>query len=433
MKRLHVIILAFLFTLAQSLTGQQQLTLNLDAARKYALVYNKTLISSGLSVDKARLALWEAIANGLPQINASMDYSNALGAKISIRFAENLPASEIDIKPQSNLYLNVNQLVFNGNYLVGVQMAKLSRELSRLNHEKSELEVITQVTDAYHMALISGEMQTIIKQNLENLDALYTKTAALARAGIIELTDVDQLSVQVMSLRNALSSAERQTELAFNLLRFQLGVSINTELILTDKLGQLIEDARIEQLIIQQLQLDQNIDIRMMTQQELLMDKGIDMQRANALPTLSAYYRYTYKLLKPDFDMTPANMVGLQLNIPIFSSGMRAVQTQQASIDLKNTRNQKAILTDQLQLQDKQLRYNLMNALEAYNNQRNSVDISRRVYGNLRLKYEQGLISGLDLISADNNYLRAETEFISTQMDVLTARIQLEKLYGSIQ
>lgn len=432
--KLKIPVLLLLFALISvNLEAQQNLILNLESARKHALDHNKNMLNADFAMEKAQLAVREAIANGLPQVNASMDYSNALGAKISIRFNESMPASEIDIKPQSNFYLNVNQLIFSGNYIVGVQISKLAQNLSRLGYQKTELEVISAVTDAYYMVLISGESKAIITQNLNNLKELYKKTEALANVGIIEKTDVDQLFVQMNSLQNALSSAERQVELATNLLRLQLGASIETEIELTDNLTKLMEDAEVENMLITQFKVEDNIDFRMLQQQEFMTKKMVDMQKSNALPTLAAFYRYTYKLLKPDFDMTPTNMVGLQMNIPIFSSGVRNAQTKQALIDLKTTQNNKSLLADQLKTQEKQLRFNFNNALETFNNQKTNVEVSRRVYSSLKLKYEQGLISGLDLIGADNNYLRAESDYITAMMQVLNSRLYLEKLYGNIQ
>jgi len=351
---------------------------------------------------------------------------------ISIRFAEGMPPTEIDIKPQSNLYLNVGQLLFSGSYIVGVQTARLYRDLSQLGRQKTELEVISQVTDAYYLVLISERLKAILEQNLVNLQNLYNKTIVLEHAGIIEKTDLDQLLVQVNTLQNAVSSSARQVELSTNLLRLQLGATVETEIILTETLEDLMNDANFENLMLRQFAVGQNIDYRMLQQQEIIGEKMVNLRRANALPTLSAFYRYTHKILEPDFDMTPTNMLGLQLNIPIFSSGVRHYQTRQAMVDLKTTQNNLGFLKEQLRIQESQLRFNFNNALETYNNQKNNVEVSRRVYQNLKLKYEQGLISGLDLITADNNYLRAETDYISSMMQVLNSRVQLEKLYGEI-
>ena len=429
--KLIVLILLFLLKI-DTLSAQDRLVLDLQTAREYALEHNKAMKNAGFAITKSEYAVREAIANGLPQVNASADYSNALGAVISIRFAEGMPPTEIDIKPQSNFYFNVGQLVFSGNYIVGIQAARLYRDLSKLNHEKTGLEVIAQLTDAYYLVLISGQMKHLLEQNLENLRGLYNKTTVLEHVGIIEKTDLDQLWIQVNTLQNAVTSSERQLELATNLLRLQLGAGVETEIVLTQTLDQLIDDAGFENSILQQFHASQTVDYRMMQHQEMISETMVNMRRANALPTLSAFYRYTYKLLKPDFDMTPANMVGLQLNIPLFSSGVRYYQTRQAIIDLKTVRNNLELIDDQLQIQEKQLRFNFNNAIETYNNQKNNVEVSRRVYQSLKLKYEQGLISGLDLIAADNNYLRAETDYISAKMQVLNSRLQLEKLYGEI-
>lgn len=413
--------------------AQQKLILDLKSAREHALEHNKNMINTGYALDKAQLAVKEAIAIGLPQVEGSVDYSNALGANISIRFQEDMPATEIAIKPTSNFYLTVNQLLFSGNYIVGVQIAKLSKELTSKSQQKTELEVLTNVTDAYYMVLISKETESIISQNVENLQDLYQKTEMFVKTGVIEQTDLDQLFVQLKSLENTLSSAQRQTELAINLLKLQLGAGIDTEIELTETLDGLIEQANLENVLLGQFDLQKNVDFQLMEQQEMLSEKMINMQKSNALPMLAAYYRYTYKILKPDFDTSPKNIIGIQMKIPIFSSGLRNSKTRQAMIDLKTTRNNKSMLEDQLLTMDKQLRFNFNNAVEAFTNQKTNVEVSRRVYANLKLKYEQGLISGLDLINADNNYLRAESDYISAMMQVLNSRLQLEKLYGNIQ
>ncbi len=430
LKTPFLLLLFIAFSL--SMQAQQKLVLDLGAARKYALEYNKNMKNADYATDKAQYALREAIANGLPQLNATMDYSNALGAIITIRFAEGMPASEIDIKPQSNFNLNLTQLLFSGNYIVGVQMAKMAKDMSALGKEKTELEVISSVTDGYYLVLIAKESKAILEQNVVNLKKLYDKTTALASVGMIEQTDLDQLFVQLNSLQSAFSSAERQLQMAQNMLRLQLGAGVDTELELTENLEQIMVKANEESMTLNTFKPEQNIDFRLMEFQELLTDKSVDMKKAAALPVLSGYYRYTYKLLKPDFDMTPANMIGLQLNIPIISSGMRTAQTQQARVDLKTIQNNKEILRDQLKIQEKQLLFNLATALDTYGNQKTNVDVSRRVYTSLKLKYEQGLISGLDLINADNNYLKAESEYINAMMQVMNSRLQLEKLYGNI-
>ncbi len=411
--------------------SQEVLTLDLTTAKEHALNYNRTIKSSGLAVDKSQEALWATIAAGLPQINAKTDYSNAMGAKISIQFDENLPATEIPIKPTSNFNLQLGQLLFNGSYLVGIQTAKLAQKLTEKSLEKTEQEVVSQVTQSYYLILVSEESLQILRNNTENLQAIYNKTEPLVKVGMMEKIELDQLSVQVNSLDNSVKSAERQLEMAKNLLRVQLGVTAETELHLTDKLTDFMDD-QTPSVIESSFTPEQNIDYQLLEVQEDITEKQINMQKAAYLPTVTGYYNFTKKILKPAFDMSPAHMVGLQMNIPVFSSGERRSMVRQAKIELETTRNNKALVEEQLSIQFKQLQFNLNSALESYETQKKNVEVSREVYQNLRRKYEQGMISSLELTTADTNYLKAESDYLMSVLEVLQARNELNTLTGKI-
>lgn len=422
-------LLTLLMLINTAVFAQQKLELSVQQAVDHALKYNKTFINSSLAVDKAQQGLREAIANGLPQVNATVDYTNALGADISIQFSPDAPATKIPIEPTSNLNVQVTQLIFNGSYIVGVQTAKLYKELSQLNLKKSESDIRTQVTNGYYLVLISHELNKRLEQNLVNLKDLYKKTDMLAGVGIIEKNDVDQLQIQVNTVQNAVNASQRQLELATNMLRLQLGTDINTELVLTEDLETILNQTSAEASLAQSLKLENNLDFKMMDQQVNISKKMVDLRKSAALPSIAGYYSYTYKIMKPNFDMSPANVIGLQMSIPVFSSGLRSAQTKQAFIDLKTMQNQKELVSDHLRIQEKQLRFNLINAMETFNNQKSNIEVSRRVYSSLKFKYEQGIISGLDLITADNNYVKAETDYISAALQLLDARLQLEKIY----
>ena len=131
--------------------------------------------------------------------------------------------------------------------------------------------------------------------------------------------------------------------------------------------------------------------------------------------------------------MTPSHMIGLQMTIPIFSSGERRSKVRQAKIELETVQNERALLEDQLDIQYKQLSFNLRSALDNFENQSRNVEVSREVYENLQRKFNQGLISSLELTSADNNYLKAESEYLQAALEVLQARIELKTLLGEVK
>ena len=391
-KKTDILLLLFMLAGFTQISAQEQLSLSLSEAQQYAIEYNKILKNAGLAVDAAHEFIRESIAMGLPQVDASIDYSNFLGAEIEIKFVEDADVIKIPFKPTSNFGLTVGQLIFSGSYIVGLQTARIYKDLMKSSYEKTEMDIREQVASSYYTVLVAEMSHEIIMKNLDNIKDVYEKTSAMYSVGMAEVTDVDQMAVQVTYLKNSAKSAERQIELAYNLLRLQLGVDVESGLTLTDNLDGILLRIDFESTLAEQFDLKENIDYQMMNTQQLLSKKQIELEKMGYLPTVSGFYSRTQKILRPDFDMTPPNMVGLQMSIPIFSSGSRKSKLDQAKINYETTLNNQALLTDQLLIQEKQSRFNLRSGMEQFESQKENVKVSRRVYDNINLKYQQGLV-----------------------------------------
>ncbi len=419
---------AILFSHSVAMT-QTEMNLSLDSARHYALEYNRNLINASLALDEAGERLRESIARGLPQVDATVDYSNFFGSKASLGA---MPGFEIEFNPTSNFSLSLGQLIFSGSYIVGIQTAKLFREVTATSLEKTELEIKALVTQAYYLCLIAKKSLSIVEDNLANMNDVLNKTRAMVDMGIAEELDYDQLSVQANMLENAVKASERQAELSLNMLRLQMGLDAMVDIILTDELDNIVSRSDFRVSLINPFTVQDNIDFQLMQLQTSIAEKQIDLERSAYLPTVMGFYNYTEKILKPEFDITPNHVIGFNVSIPIFSSGIRQSRLNQARLNLKVVENQKELLSEQLMIQEKQLRYNLNNALEQYESQKSNVKVAQRVYENIQLKFRQGLVSSLDLTTANNNYLQAENNYISAILQLLDAHVEMDKLLNTI-
>ncbi len=402
------------------------LRLTLKEAQDYALKYNKTVWNAGLSVSEAQKKTWETISAGLPQVNATVDYQNMMGFKME------LFGQSIGLEPTSNFQASVTQLLFSASYWVGIKMSKIGEQMTETARLQSELDVKQQTQSAYHAVLIALENKKILDLNLKNIETLAKSTEDMVRVGVAEQTDADQLKVQVAQVMNGIKMVERHIELAYNLLRFHLGVDTNTEIVLTQTLEDLIEEKDAEVTLATEFDLNANYNVQLMDQQIDLADKQIGLEKAAALPTVAAFYNYTYKIKKSTFDMSPNNIIGLNASIPIFASGQRYVRTQQAKIRLETAQNNKSLLTDQLLMQEKQLRFNLNNAVESFSLQKEAFEVSRRVFESITRKYQQGTASSLDVTTANTSLLQAQTNYINAMMEVFSAQTELEKLLNTL-
>ncbi len=420
-------VVLFLFPI----NAEDTLFLTLDEAVSYALTHNKSIVNSKLEIEKSVFKVKEVISQGLPQINASLDYSNYMGAEASLQINPMLPPAKIEFEPTSNFNLKVSQLLFNGSYYVSIQLTKIAENMAKKSLIKDELNVKEQTIKAYYTILVSERLQEIIKSNKKNIESVYEKTKNLADAGVIEQTDVKKLSIMIASLDNALKSNERQVELGYNLLRLQLGLSSDKPIHLISPLDKIIFQ-KISQPINDIFDISRHIDYELLSLQTELAGKNVLMRKVSFLPSLVGFYSYTNKLKSSKFDLTPDNVVGLSLSLPIFSGGQRHFLLKQAETDYQISQKRKEILAQQLELQEKQLRYNFNNLLDQYLTQKNNLEIAREVLDKMELKYQQGLISSLELNSANNDYLSAESNYTALMLQLLNAELELRKINGRL-
>jgi len=211
-----------------------------------------------------------------------------------------------------------------------------------------------------------------------------------------------------------------------------MGIDYDQEIELTDSLDALMNNLEISTKLSVSFNPSQNPQYQLMETQEKLQEKQIDMQKWAYGPTLTGFYTYTEKILTSGFDLNPRNAAGLNLSIPIFSSGIRKANLSQARIELDKARRSKNMVKEQLLMQNNQLRYELTNAYENYQTQKSNVDVASRVLENVQNKYKQGLSSSLDLTQANSNYLEAQSNYLNSAMELMQANLKLEKLYNQL-
>jgi len=333
---------------------------------------------------------------------------------------------------QMTAKLQVSQLIFSGQYIVGIQTAKLAKIISRQALENSEVDTKEAVINAYYLVLISESSLDMVRKNLENLKIIKNQTKKMFETGMAEEIDVDQFQVTVNQLENTKRSMERNLEMTYNMLRMTLGTPAGTDITLTDDLSSLFEEAQAEDLLLRDFNKDANITYQILNSQAEINKKMWEIEKWNFGPTLAGFYNYNAKVLTTGFDMTPNHLAGLSLSLPIFSSGMRSAKTTQARIDYEIAERNAEILGDQLDLQNRQLKYNLKNSLDNYNVQKENVELAQRVLDNYQMKYKQGVASSLDVTQANSNYLDAQSTFLNAMFEVMNAQISLEKLMNNL-
>lgn len=410
---------------AFSVCAAEKLSLSLQQAMDMAVERNNTLANAALDIRIAKANKWAAIAAMLPQVTASADYSNFMGYEMDLR------GMTIAMPPYVTLGVR-SSLTFTPALLVNAQISDISAKMSDISLKQSEQEISNQAKTLYLSALVSEEVLSLLGRNLECLQRLHEMTMTSVNVGAAEQTAADQIAVQVAQLENSISSSKRALEMTYNSMRLLLDVEVDTDISLTDALDELLTLDEYVTLVGEDFDMERNYTWQLANKSTELSKKQLEAVKMAALPSLTAYHQYSYKeYLSKDanvMNMTPPNMVGATLSVPLFTSLQQTKKVEAARLTYQKQLNTMHDTEQQLQVQHRQLCYNLSTAYDTYNAQKQNLEVTQRVFDNISQRYEHGYSSAMDLTNTGTTLISAQSTYVQSIMEFLNAQIALEKL-----
>ncbi len=421
-----VLLLTALLGLCSGAFAQEEsetLSLSLEDAKTYAISHSRTLKNASLDVQIAEANKWQTLSNMLPQVSASVDYMNMCGYEMEFG------GMQIPMNPYATVGLTAS-VAINGQMIVGTQLQKIALDMSNITLKKSEQDIKSSVTKIYMSILAMESTVDLLDQNLENLEKLHKMTENSVKIGVAEQTDADKLLVQVATMRTSINSTKRSLELLYNSLILQLGADVDTKLVLTDEIENVLNVDAAMSLLNTQFEIDSNYNYQLLDKSMELAKKQLLLEEVSFIPTVSAYYQYSKKHYFGDgsMDMTPPNAVGLTVSLPLWKSWQRMSNIEEAKISYNKTRNSFEDSKNGLKIQDKQLRYNLASAFETYETQESNLEVTKRVLDNITIKYGQGAASSLEITTASTNLITAQSSYINAMLELINAKVALEDL-----
>ena len=445
--------------------AQESQKLSLEKSIKMALQNNTNILNSKLDLKAAQNKIWEITAMGLPHIDVKSSYQhlfiipelNFPGTKLSktkVPYDSSTgtgTTSEIQLNSGENIYLNliagdpiplgvknnistdftVSQLIFSGSYIVGLQARRAYINLAKQNDEKTKLEVIETVVNTYHMLQLAEESRKVLAQNLDNITKTLSEITEMNKQGFVEMTDVDQLEVTSNTIRNALNQIDSNLNVGYRLLKIQLGVEDSVKIDLSDPMESdesLINSSM--QLINEKFNIDQNTDYLLVKTSEQFTKLDMKVSQSGFLPTLSGFYNHNIQSNAASFNFVPKDLIGINLTLPIFSSGERLAVVAQKRVAYEKAQNSSRLISKSLSMQASQYQNDVKLKLERYLNQKKSNVLSDTIYQRTIEKYKLGMSSSIDLMNVQNQYLTNLSSYYQSIYDLEESKSKLEKLFN---
>jgi outer membrane protein len=410
----------------------KQYNLSLQEALNYAYQNQVDVKNAQIDVEISRNKVKETVAIGLPQVNGTASLQRFLDIPTQLVPAQffNPNAGPNDFAPVKfgtnyNLSYGVeaSQLLFDGNYLLGLQAASVYKELTVKALERTKIETSVSVSKAYYA-------------NVDRLKKTLDDTRAYYKNGFAEKIDEDRLSVLYNNLTTELANVTRMVDLSLSLLKFQIGMPVDAELNLTDNMESLqLQEAALQ---VEAVNLDNRVEYGLIKTQLRLNELDYKRNVVTRAPSLLAFASFSRNAQNNEFSklnstVYPTSVVGLQLNVPLIGSGKKWYQTKQAKLAVEKSKNDLAGLENAIRLESssKQIAYN--NSVASLENQKKNMELAREVVRVTKAKYDQGVGSSLEVTTAETSLKEAETNYIGSLYDAVIAKIELDKAYGRIK
>ena len=424
-----------------SLTAQNEYRFSLKEALSFAEKNSYQLINSQKDVEAAKQKIVEQTAAGLPQINGMVQYKDNIARPVFVLPGEfsGRPGQETKVqfgtRYTGTLSGSVNQLIFDGRYIVGLKTAKKFLEKVDKEFFKNKVAVKEQVSKSYYQVLAAEEAVRIIDTTLKVTRKLRDETRELYKTGFAEDVDVEQMDLLVSNLESSKTFTQNQVDIAKAFLKFYLGLKDTDKIVLTDDMPVLVLQKESENLIEKPFDVTENINFVTLEKQKEIAMLQVKLAKSAYLPSLSANLNLQtqaqlneWKFFNPKTPWDFSGFLGVTMRIPVFSSWQRTAQLKQAKIAF----SQMEVLEDQtktqLNIQYQTLKNNYENALSVYKNKIRNRKVARKIYAKTSEKYIRGMASSLDLLNTHNQFLTAEKDYINATLGLLDAAEQLENI-----
>ena len=402
------------------------LSLSLKEAQNYAVKQNRTLRNASLAVQEAYAQRWQTIAAMLPQVDGSYSYSNYLGYSATM----SMMGRDVEINmPNVGAFGVTASMGLNAQGIVGALLNNVAIKMKKIALEKSENELRSSVMSAYVSVLALQSITGLLDSSLVNIQDLEQMTQNAVNVGAAEQTSADQIRVRVNTLKNNINAQKRNVELATNSLKVLLDVPVETELILTENMDEVLSPERVLNLLSADFAIENNLNYQMLQQQVELAKRNVHMAGWAYGPTVSLAYNFTdqHYYGEGGMRMTPPNVIQVSVRMPLWSSGKRAAGVVEKKIALEEAKNTLSETTDNLEIQYRQLCFDLTNAYETYLNEKDNIDVTRRVFNSATEKFKWGAASNLELTNASNDLINAQSTYVQAMLSLINAQSELEE------
>jgi outer membrane protein TolC len=438
MNGLKTLMITVVLMVTQSTIAQN---FSLFEAQSYALENAEQIKRSELDLESAKKQVVETRALGLPQINAESTIQQFLNIPTQVVDGAIMgqPGTVVEFragqKYNASAGASVNQLIFNGSYIIALKVSRFYTEFVATSIKKSQQDVLSNVTQAYQMALVSARNKAFVDTLVELTEQLINKQRELYDVGFITQEEVDQTEFSLLSAQANLVIAQTTYDNALIMLKMTMAYPIDGDITLTENLDNLLLEKEVDL----SGSYENNLELDVLRKQRTISEYDLKNIKMGNYPQLGAFFNHQYNAFRSEFNLFdfnekwyPQTVVGIKLTIPIFAGGERWAKIQKAKIVVKQDELNIQEFQRSLAAQEIQIKNELRSARTNLQLQKKNIDLARKIHDNSMIMAEIGKENSIIVTQKYNQLVQAQTSYVNAMVEVFNKKLELDKLYNQL-
>jgi len=431
--------LAWILFAAQVASAAGPIQLSLKRAVEVAVSPegNTSIQLSTEALKQAQSRSAQARAALLPDLEASVAERNqteslaAMGIKIVVPIPNFQFPTFVGPFTTMDARATATQSVFDFSSIRRFQASKVGVSAAKSDVDSTEEQVAAQVARAYLAAVRADADVESAQSDVTLAEALLKQAENQKAAGTGTGIEITRAKVQLANDRQRLLVAGNQrTSARLHLMRV-MGLRLDTELELTDKLAYIPVDAvTIEQAKAQAMK--ERPDLKAQQEREANARMAASATKMERLPTLAAFG--DYGSIGTGFDNAlPTRTYGVSLRVPVFDGGRRDARRAESASQYRSEKVRTNDLKEQIEMDVRLALDGLESADQQVKVAKEGLELSENELAQARRRYDAGVAISVEVTDAQTRLERARDNQTEALYNYNVARIDLAQATGKVR
>lgn len=406
---------------------------NLDDLIRFGLQNKIELKQAQIDQEIGEREIASALSGWFPQLNATASLSHAFQTPTANMGGNNIAMGQ---KNNSSVLFQADQAIVSPELFQASKAAPLIRQETFLNLENTKINTVVDISKAYYDILTSEEQIKIINENIARLERQYSEAKARYEVGLVDKTDYQRALISLNNAKAELKSTFEMRKYKYDYLKMLLAIPSQEDISLSF-LGQDMESNILIDTT-ESLHVSSRVEYKYLQNTKELQRLNTQYQKWSFLPRLDLYANYNMNYRNDTFsqlykDNIPNSSVGLNLRLPIFTGTKRIQEIRKSELQERRLDLEIRNLENQINTEYVAAMASYRSNMAEWRNAKENIELSEDVYNTIKLQYDAGVKSYLDLMTSETNLKTAQLYYLNALYAVLSSKLDIQKSLGTIE